>query len=633
MVAFHLGLTTGGYLGVDLFFTLSGFLITSLLVAEWQARGRIDLKTFWVRRARRLVPAMLLVLTAVAVATRQWASNTTFDRVRDDTVATLAYVANWRSVAAGTDYWDQSARPSPLEHTWSLAIEEQFYVIWPLVAVGLLVWWGRSRSRASADDPGGAPSPDQVRVGLNRMLALTVGLLVISVVVALVSYRSQDDSNRVYFGTDTRASAILLGAAFAIAIARFGTVTGPRARVAIEVTALAAMVPLGWAWLYLPGTDARLYRGGLVLCGVAAVLVLAAASHPQRGPVARILSFPPLRWLGLISYGLYLWHWPVIIFFTPGRTGWYDGGLILARLGISLGLAVASYWLLEKPIRQGLGQGWPMRLATPISVAAVLAVLVWSTQGAQPPSGDRGGGRNYLKVADTPISPIIAGKPRLLIVGDSGAWAMRHPMAEVGPARGIDWVSRGTPACGVLPGDGRSKRADGTILDDPPGCAEWPGRWASYLDDMAPTTSLIFSVAPGGSARWVDDGWHKDCDPVYDAAAQREYEKAIGVLGADGQKVAIATIGYLDSESDSDGRFPEVDCRNETIEKAAAATGATVVDLANWTCANRGRCKQTVTTLSGDEVELREDGLHYSGPGGVVATRWMLDQMDLTAKR
>lgn len=633
VVAFHLGLTTGGYLGVDLFFTLSGFLITSLLVAEWRARGRIDLKTFWVRRARRLVPALLLVLAAVAVATREWASNTTFDKVRDDAFATLAYVANWRSVAAGTDYWDQSARPSPLEHTWSLAIEEQFYVIWPLVAVGLLVWWGRRRSRAGADDPGGAPSPDDVRAGLNHMLGITLGLTAVSVVVALMSYRGQGDANRVYFGTDTRAASILFGAAFALAIARFGTVTGRRARVGVEVVAIGALVPLGWAWLYLPGTDDRVYRGGLVLGGLAAVLVLAAASHPQPGPVARLLSFPPLRWLGLISYGLYLWHWPVIIFFTPGRTGWYDGGLVLARLSVSLALAVASYWLLEKPIRHGLGRGWPIRLATPVSVAVVLAVLVWSTQGAMAPVGNHGGGRTKLHVADTPIPPVAEGKPRLLIVGDSGAWTMRLPMAEVGPARRIDWVSRGTPACGVLPGDGRSKRADGSILADPPGCDQWPTRWSSYLGDVGPTTSLIFSVAPGGSARWVDGRWRKDCDPAYDAAAQQEYERAIGILGADGDTVAIATIGYVESDSDADGRFPEVDCRNETIRAAATATGAIVVDLADWTCARRGRCRETVTTLAGDQAEVRPDGLHYTGPGGVVVTRWMLDQMGLTARR
>ncbi|CAN5748029.1 acyltransferase family protein [soil metagenome] len=631
VVAFHLGLTTGGYLGVDLFFTLSGFLITSLLVAEWRARGRIDLKVFWVRRARRLLPAMLLVLVAVAWATQKWASNTTFDQVHHDGLATLAYVANWRSVAAGTDYWDLFARPSPLEHTWSLAIEEQFYVVWPLISVGLLLWWGRRRRRAAAGDDRepGPLSDTEVRTGLNRYLAVTLGLAALSAASALWRYRGAGDANRVYFGTDTRAAAILFGAAFAIATARFGTVTGRRARVALEVAAIAVMIPLGWAWLHLPGTDARLYHGGLLLCGLATTVVLAAASHPRPGPVAQVLSFAPLRWLGLISYGLYLWHWPVIIFFTPGRTGWYDGGLLAARLGISLSLAIVSYWVLERPIRHGLGRGWPIRLATPVAIVAVVAVLGWAAQGAVAPIGVGERVRGKLTVADDAIPPVTDGRPRLLVVGDSGAWGINKPMNVVAPVRGIDEVNRGTPACGILPGDGRTRRQNGETISDPDGCGDWPVRWASYVADVQPDVALIFTVAPGGSSRWVEGQWRKDCDPTYDRASQAEYEKAIRLLGSDGARVGITTLGYLESESDADGRFPELDCRNDSIRRAAKATGATVIDLARYTCGDKGRCRQTIETLSGEEVELRADGLHYTGPGGVVVARYTLDRLGL----
>ncbi|QXC59144.1 acyltransferase [Aquihabitans sp. G128] len=397
----------------------------------------------------------------------------------------------------------------------------------------------------------------------------------------------------------------------------------------LEVAALAVAVPLGWAWLHLPGTDPRLYHGGLLLCGLATTVVLAAASHPQPGPVARILSFPPLRWLGLISYGLYLWHWPVIIFFTPGRTGWYDGGLLAARLGISLALAITSYWVLERPIRHGLGRGWPIRLATPIAIAVVIAVLGWAAQGAVAPVGTGARVRGTMRIATDPIPPVAAGKPRLLTVGDSGAWTIQYAMDVVAPARGIDEVNRGTPACGILPGDGRSKRANGETIKDPDGCGDWPRRWAWYVNQVQPTDALIFSVAPGGTARWVDGGWHKDCDPVYDRAARATYERAIRILSAKGAHVGITTIGYLESESDADGRFPEVDCRNDSIRAAARATGATVVDLARYTCGDKGRCRQTVRTLDGDDVELRPDGLHYTGPAGVVVARWALDRLGL----
>ncbi len=628
VLAFHLGVTRGGYLGVDLFFTLSGYLITTLLVAEWRVRGRIDLKRFWVRRARRLLPAMLLVLVVVGFATQEWGSTSTFDAVRHDAWATLGYVANWRSVLAGTDYWNLFSRPSPLEHTWSLAIEEQFYVVWPLVTVGVLIWWTR-RSSARAGLPAGPPTDDQVRTALNRLLAVTLGLAVLSAGWALLRYHDVSDANRVYFGTDTRVAAILFGAALSIAVARFGPVVGRRARRALEAAALLALVPLGWAWLHLPGTDDRLYRGGLLGCGLAATLVLAAAAHPRPGPIARVLSFPPLRWLGLISYGLYLWHWPVITFLTPLRTGIYGYPLLAARAAISLVLAVASYHLLEQPIRHGLGRGWAIRLATPASIGLVVLLVGWTTQGGTAPTSATGGGRTKLRVLDTPFPPVVEGRPRLLVVGDSGAWAIQKPLGQVTAARGIDLLPRGTPACGVLGGDGRTRQQDGRVVSDPPGCGDWPTRWSSYVADGKPDVALILSVAPGGGSRWLDGRWRKDCDPVFDRHYQRQYERAIDLLGADGARVAVATLGYVEIPSDADGRYPETDCRNASIERAAKAAGATVVDLNRWACPG-DRCRETVETLDGDDVELRPDSYHYTGPGGIVASRWILDRLGLT---
>ena len=621
VVAFHLGLLRGGYLGVDLFFTLSGFLITRLLVEEWTRHGRVDLRRFWARRFRRLLPALLLVLAAVAVASRRWASATTFDRLRVESYASLAYVANWRAVAAGTDYWDEAGRPSPVQHLWSLSIEEQFYVLWPLLVAGLLAWHLRHAARRPDGDP------------LGRLLAATLALAGLSAAAALAGYARHGDANRVYFGTDTRAVAVLLGAALALLLARHGPVAAGRPRAALEAAAVVASAGLAWAWWTLPGRDPLLYRGGLLACGLAATVVLLAVADPRPGPLGRVLSFPPLCWLGLISYGIYLWHWPVIVFVTPGRTGWFGGQLVAARLALTLGLALASYALVERPIRHGAGSGAAMRVAAPVAVAAVVGLVAWSTAGAVAPVGDRGGGRNVLKVADSPVPPVVPGRPRLLVVGDSGAWSLRVPLGVVAPDRGVDAVSRGTPACGVVPGDGRAKRPDGSVLDDPPRCERWPERWRDHLREVRPTTALLFSVAPGGAARFVDGAWRKDCDPAYDAAAQREYERALRLLATRAHRVAIATVAYLESESDADGRYPEVDCRNRTIRAAARATGATVVDVARWTCPAGGACRDRVDTLDGRSVELRPDGLHYDGPGGVVAVRWILDRLGYGARR
>jgi hypothetical protein len=504
-----------------------------------------------------------------------------------------------------------------------------------VVAGALLLWF---RRRPSATDgaagpalPAGPPSPDLVRRRLDRFLLVTAGLAVASGALALLRYRTADDANRVYFGTDTRAAAILFGAALAIATARFGALAGRRARIALEAAAVVALAGLVWAWFTLPGTDPRLYHGGLLACGLAATVVLAAASHPSPGPVARVLSFAPLRWIGLISYGLYLWHWPVITFFTPGRTGVYGNALLASRVGLSFGLAVASYFLFEKPIRHGLGRGWPMRLATPLAVIVVVLLVNWTTSGGARPFGAVGGGRTKLRIATTPIPPVTPGKPRLLVVGDSGAWAMQYTLATVGPERGIDWIGRGTPACGVVRGDGRSRQPDGRVLKDPPGCHDWPTRWAWYLRKAKPDVAMIFSVAPAGASRWVDGRWRKDCDPAFDRWYQSEYEYAIDVLGSTGAKVAVTTVAYLDSNSDFDGLFPEADCRNASIRRAAKVGGAQVVDLYEWACPDHRTCRTHVRTRSGREVELRPDGLHYSGPGGVVATRWVLDQLGLRA--
>ncbi len=158
-------------------------------------------------------------------------------------------------------------------------------------------------------------------------------------------------------------------------------------------------------------------------------------------------------------------------------------------------------------------------------------------------------------------------------------------------------------------------------------------RWRGHLREVRPDTVLVFSVAPGGSARFVDGDWRRDCDPAYDRAARATYERALRLLAGGADRVAIATVAYQESESDADGRYPEVDCRNRTIRAAARATGATLVDIARWTCPRGDACRNQVRTLDGGSAELRADGLHYDGSGGVVATRWIFDQLGYEARR
>jgi peptidoglycan/LPS O-acetylase OafA/YrhL len=235
VVAFHLGHLEGGFLGVDLFFVLSGFLITSLLLTEARWRGRVDLRRFWARRARRLLPALLVMLVGVAVLLMAFTPDGDRPRFRGDALATLGYAANWERMAGDLTYWDIFTQPSPLDHTWSLAIEEQFYLLWPLVA--LAVWRWRPRSGASHR--------------ARRLGAIAVGAALASLVLLGLTY-SPVDTSRAYFGTDTRIGATLGGAALATVVAGRARRQG-RPSAALDVAAALALVVIGWSLTAVDG--------------------------------------------------------------------------------------------------------------------------------------------------------------------------------------------------------------------------------------------------------------------------------------------------------------------------------------------------------------------------------------------
>lgn len=362
VLAFHTGHFSGGFLGVDLFFVLSGFLITSLLMAEWRATGTIDLRRFWARRARRLLPALFVVLAAVVAYAAVLAAPDELAAIRGDVLATLGYVANWEHIVGSTGEASPFAVLSPLEHTWSLAIEEQFYLVWPLLVTAVLAL---------------AAGPSRCLLGVVAVLGAGSAL-----VMAVLSDPS--DPARAQFGTDTRALPILAGAGLALVLHRWGPLRSPRARRDV-IAGLAAAAALAAAWIVAFGTDDGLYRGGFVLFALAAVIVVAAAAQPEQGPLGRALSFAPLRALGLISYGLYLWHWPVYVVLSASRTGLDGWALNGLRVGVSLALAVASYHVVERPVRSGALRGRGAWVAALASVGAIVAGTLVATSGRGEP--------------------------------------------------------------------------------------------------------------------------------------------------------------------------------------------------------------------------------------------------------
>jgi peptidoglycan/LPS O-acetylase OafA/YrhL len=379
----------GGFLGVEVFFVISGYLITALLLAEWSQRGRIDLKTFWLRRARRLLPALYVLLVATLAFAVVFLPGE-IAGLRGDVLAALGYVTNWYLILGQESYFEAVGRPSLLQHLWSLAVEEQFYLIWPpILALGLFI--GATR--------------------LRRRRVLTVAILgaVASAMAMALLYVPGVDPSRIYYGTDTRATGLLCGAALAFlwspgdkyrpsearhhrlglpGRSRFRRRWGWTAPLLLDIVGFAALGALVWFCVNLGEFQPFLYGGGFALVGIATTATIMAVVHPHSVLGSRFLGSAPLRWVGVRSYGIYLWHWPVFMVTRPDLDVPIDGLPLLAlRLTATVVLADLSYRYIETPIRRGaLERAWrtlrdargPLRRRLRLQWAGVLVPILAS---------------------------------------------------------------------------------------------------------------------------------------------------------------------------------------------------------------------------------------------------------------
>ncbi|WP_344654396.1 acyltransferase family protein [Cryptosporangium japonicum] len=587
VLVYHLGAgwLPGGFLGVDVFFALSGFLITTLVLTRAGADGRVDLVGFLTRRARRLLPAALVMVAVVAVVGAVTMTPDRLGPLRLDGVWTVLQAANWRFVVSGQSYVDAFAPPSPLRHAWSLAVEEQFYLVWPVV---LAVFVRRRRA------------------------LLGVALVVACASAVWMGFSYAPDPSRAYYGTDTRVHALLVGAGLAIVLLGPGRNRWVRL---LGRLALPALIVLAVAFALVSDSSPVYYRGaGFGLALVATVLVGAVAVAPD-GFVGRLLRAAPLPWLGRRSYSLYLWHWPVFCWLEP-RSGAVG---VAAKLALTAVLALASYHLVELPLRRGPRTNGRFTLLASGAVAAVLTVVVVATMGATPPlvgEPAEPGAEPRLLAAGSSPSAI-----RLATAGDSVAKSLAPGLRRVADSHGWGYADSAVSSCSVA----------GLLMVEPDGSPYRAGRRCpevvapmqrALVANFDPTLVLVHSRWENQPVRRPDGVVVRPRSAAHLAYVRSQLVAALARLTAGrAHVVLIEPIPSAESLCRRLGNSPEA-CRDQLRDPGEEQYNAlrrsmatvfpgrvTVISVADLVCPG-GVCTDDVGGR-----RPRPDGLHFSPSG------------------
>ena len=610
----------GGFLGVDLFFVLSGFLITTLLVVEFRRASTIRLSDFWARRARRLLPALLLVLAFVAVYTHfgvvPWERN----GVRNDMFASLFYVANWRFIFDQQGYFQLFSAASPLRHMWSLAIEEQYYLVWPLVVLACL----------------------RVGRGSARVLGLVCGAGAVASIVAMRMRFHPGDPSGAYYATDARAHTLLIGALLALGLLAWKP--NARARRALAALAIPALLVVLVAAHRASGTGSAYYHGGSALFAVVVAVVIAGVLQP--GPLASLLAWRPLAWIGRISYGLYLWHWPIDVWLVPARVHVGTTTLNLLRLAVTFAAAVVSYYAIERPIRE---RRWNLRVSATAFVPAVAimaGVIGVSAVGATGLPGYIWGWGDPLRcgaprpdearaatAAETSRGPLAlppsARRQRVLLVGDSTACSLWPGLAAVGAATGIATDQGSVFGCGVASGEITTTRNE-AITPNSSRCSTLVDSAQSEALARSRPTVVVWMSIWEKSDLVVDGHTVVAGTPAGEREIMARMDAALARLTAGGARVVLVTEaapapnpaeGTLttSTKADNDGyaRLNALLVRFQARHRDQVS----IVDLASKLCPKGPPFPERV-----DGLVARPDGRHFTPAAATWAARWILSR-------
>jgi peptidoglycan/LPS O-acetylase OafA/YrhL len=603
----------GGFLGVDMFFVLSGYLITSLLVDETLRTGRISLTAFWARRARRLLPALLLLLVVLTVVMA--ASDATVAQAsafRHDVAATLLYYANWHLIASDQSYFAVLGGVSPLRHTWSLAIEEQFYLVWPLVILAASRW-----SRAHG-----------------RRLAFAMGVGAGASAIAMSILHDHAGPSRAYYGTDTRAHGLLVGATLAMLMVNQRGTAAPAVRKLATVLVPAVAVGIGACFVWLHSDADWYYRGGSLGFEIAVAAGIWSVEVHRYSLIARALALSAVRWTGQISYGLYLWQWPILTWVGDPAVGPDRHDRQLAIVGCSVLAAAVSFYLVEQPIRHGRMPVLrrPMRhLPVVFSIAVIVVGLgSWAATETGPSAT---GGQATLNAFPTcpgtgprvdqfswcsrttparPTSPVVG------VFGDSTSVTLDSGMTEVARARGWRYVRGGQVGCSMLPlliGAGLA-RMRACLQNMPRVIDEIQTRYRPTAWIASDVIGRLFPIYKTASSNPTAPG-----DPSGDRLIAGALTVVLNHLAAQGATVIllgvvppVPPVGCVtsgDRASTCNGTLadPATNHINAIYQTVARRFGGRVkyVDIGQFVCPDKGRCPASI-----DGARTRFDGLHFT---------------------
>ncbi|HEV7759920.1 MAG TPA: acyltransferase family protein [Acidimicrobiales bacterium] len=618
MLAYHHGVAAakGGIFTVSMFFTLSGYLIATLALAEWAKSDRLSMGKFWERRARRLLPAAFV--TVAGVVALQWFFEVgAGNRFRGDVLGALGYVANWRMAYSGGDYAAAFTIEAPVQHFWSLAVEEQFYLAFPLLFVGLLA----------------------LTRGRWRVVGAVFGLGAVASFVAAAVTASHQGSNSglAYYATYTRASEILVGVALAFLVVtkpvqRF--LRSPAGIRAVRVGGLVGVVGLTWLWTQVGLKDDFVFRGATALNASFTSLVVLACVSPSLGLVAKGFGMWPLRNLGKVSYAVYLFHWPIFLLLDEERTGIDYWPLFFVRVGVTIALAVVSYHLLESPFRFKVAKRSRPRLVGVFAAGAAVAlalVLVVPVHRARTIAFTSSGSEGQVHVNEV-VAPKgdVTLATHVLVVGDSVSWTMlggldtwnkRHDDQQL--------LVESYRAIACTLGEAAPVNSLGAIEPPTEDCKNFRPMLPGFLEGNDFDAIVVTIGQKDLSERLLEGQWRHFGDPVFDEWFRGQVDELADILAVEGVpvlwtssphvQIAVANDPSSHWQDYDDNDLARTDRLNEIVaEEIEGRPRFQIVDVADWLRGQPG---------GEDSRGLRADGVHFTVDGSNRLGAWMVPQI------